>query len=72
MAKDEKEKVYKKGTTVWLCCATHDPQSREHEEYVLEEDMTESEIQEMAKDFMWNTKEPNWWFEEEEPTGRNY
>ena len=65
-----KQKTYKKGTTVWLVCATHDIQSKEWEEYTLTEDATEDELTKIAEEYMLNTKEPSWWFEEEEPTDR--
>jgi hypothetical protein len=61
------DKIYKKGTKVWLCCATHDAQSKEFEEYTLEADMTETELSDVAKEYFYNTKEPEWWFTEEEP-----
>jgi hypothetical protein len=71
------DKIYKKGTKVWLCCATHDAQSKEFEEYTLEADMTETELSDVAKEYFYllgcvhirivNTKEPECWFTEEEP-----
>lgn len=62
-----KEKIYKKGSTVWLCCATHDSQSMESEKYILEDDMLESELEDMAKDFYHSSKEPSWWISDSEP-----
>ena len=63
-------KKIKGGTTVWLCCATHDVGSKEWEEYTLTEDMTPSQLEDVAKDFFYNTKEPEWWVEFEEPDGQ--
>lgn len=61
------EKIYKAGTTVWLWWCTHDPQSKEVEEYTLTEDMTEEELEKLAEDYMWNDKEPEWGFSETKP-----
>jgi hypothetical protein len=61
------KRKYKAGTVVFLCCATHDAQSREHEAYTLTEDMSHDELEEVAKEFFYNTKEPEWWFQEENP-----
>lgn len=57
-------KVYKKGLTVLLWCATHDPQSKETEEYVLNQDHTEEELNKIAEDFFYSCKEPEWGFVE--------
>jgi hypothetical protein len=55
--------MYKKGTKVRLYCCTHDAQSKEYEDIILDEDTSETMLNEMAKDFMYNTKEPEYWFE---------
>lgn len=60
-------KKFKKGSSVWLWCCTHDPQSKEVEEYILTEDHTEDELTKIAEDFFWSQKEPEWGFIEEEP-----
>lgn len=60
-------KVYKKGTTVWLWCCTHDTQSYEKEEYKLTEDHTEEELNKIAEEFFYSNKEPEWGFNDEEP-----
>jgi hypothetical protein len=57
-----KKVKFKKGTTVELFCCTHDMQSEEYEDYTLEVDMTEDELNKIAEDFFWNTKEPEWGF----------
>jgi hypothetical protein len=57
------ERIYKKGTVVRLCCETNDPHSHEYNHVVLKKDATESELKQMAENFMWDTKEPSWWFE---------
>jgi hypothetical protein len=59
-------KKYKKGTTVYLNCCTHDIQSRATEPYTLEVDMTSDELEELAEQFFWDTKEPEWWVSEQE------
>lgn len=56
-------KIYKAGTKVRLYCSTHDFHSKESDLYTLEHDMTEDEINSLAEEYMWNTKEPEWWFE---------
>lgn len=61
------EKIYKKGSKVWVWCCTHDAQSMEKELVTLEYDHTEAELEKYAEEFMWNTKEPSWGFEEQEP-----
>lgn len=66
------EKKFKKGAKVWLVCATHDPQSKEWEEYELEEDMTEEEVEALAEQFFWDRKEPQWWVSEEKPSRRGW
>lgn len=58
-----KSKVYKKGTVVMLHCCTHDLHSEEQEEWTLTEDTTEEEIESVAEQFMWDSKEPEWYFE---------
>lgn len=58
----------KKGTTVWLVCRTHDAQSKEWDEYTLEEDMTEDELMEIAREYAESTKELEWWIEDKKPT----
>lgn len=57
--------IYKKGTKVWIWCCTHDFQSEQQYEYVLEENMSEEELNAIAEEFFWNTKEPEWGFSEE-------
>ncbi len=59
-------KKYKAGQVVFLNCRTHDSFSKESEEYTLTEDMTEEELEKVAEEFFWNTKEPEWWITEEE------
>lgn len=57
-------KKYKKGTKVELFCATHDFQSMESEVIVLDEDCDEEQLESMAKEFFYETKQPEWWFKE--------
>lgn len=64
------KKIYKKGSKVFLCCSTHDAQSLQYEEYELEADYTEEELEKLAEEYFWNTKEPSWWFQEDEPEDR--
>lgn len=54
--------MIKAGTTVWLWCCTHDTQSMVQEQYVLEVDMTEQQLEELAEEYFWNEKEPEWGF----------
>ena len=65
--KMSKKKIYKAGTTVWLWCRTHDGQSQDKQEYTLETDHTEAELNECAEEFFWSCKEPEWGFSDEEP-----
>ena len=65
-----KMKTYKKGETVFLCCTTRDFQSTEFEKYTLEEDMTQVELEKLAEEFFWASKEPEWWVSDEEPESR--
>lgn len=65
-------KIYKKGTIVWLWCCTHDFQSKEIEEFVLDNDYTEEELEDLAKDFFYNVKEPEWGFSETKIEDDNY
>jgi hypothetical protein len=56
--------IIKKGTKYTLHCCTHDVQSqRTSDIYELEEDITEEQLDKEAEDFMWNAKEPEWWYE---------
>lgn len=57
------KKKNKKGTKVRLHCCTHDSGSEDYEDIVLEDDCTDEELEEMAKEFMYDTKEPEYWFE---------
>jgi hypothetical protein len=57
------DKIYPKGTKVRLYCCTHDYGSEEFEDIVLDSDTTEAFLNEMAVDFMENTKQPESWFE---------
>ncbi len=43
------EKVYKKGETVYIWCCTHDAQSLEYEKLILEDDMTEMDLEDWAE-----------------------
>lgn len=48
---------------VKLWCCTHDLQSDAEEEVEVDDDTTDAELEEMAKDFMWSMKEPEWGYE---------
>ena len=56
------EIVARKGEKVILHCCTHDLQSEASEEYICEDDTTDKELTDMAEEFMWNTKEPEWYW----------
>lgn len=61
---NSKSFIYKKGTKITLWCCTHDSQSMEEFTFVLDSDMTGDELEDAAKDFFWQTKEPEWGFKE--------
>ena len=45
-------------------CSTHDFQSKEESDIEeFEDDITEKELEEMAEQFFWESKEPGWWYE---------
>ena len=62
--KGKTDTIIKKGTKFKLHCCTHDLQSeRESEVYELEEDITSEQLEKEAEGFMWEEKEPEWWYE---------
>lgn len=60
------EKVYPKGTKIKLNCACRIVGSQETDEIILDEDMTESQVDELAREFMEERIGPEWGFEEVE------
>jgi hypothetical protein len=52
----------KKMIKVKLWCCTHDTQSMEEDVIEVDADTTDEELDEMAKEYMYNTKEPEWGF----------
>lgn len=56
-------KVYKKGTKIRLWCTDNFMRDEEEDIIVLENDMSERRLEEMANDFKENTLSPSWGFE---------
>lgn len=54
--------IIKKGTKVKIWACSHDLQSERDYDLVLDEDMTESELDDTAKEFMWESLQPEWGF----------
>jgi len=52
---------------VKIWCCTHDLQSDEEEIIEVADDITDQELESIAEEFMWNTKEPEWGFEKIDP-----
>jgi hypothetical protein len=48
---------------VRLFCSTHDLQSKVSDIIKVDADTTDEDLEGMAEDFFWNSKEPCWWFE---------
>lgn len=46
---------------IW--CNTHDLQSEEDDIIEVDDDITDDELDEMAEEFFWNNKEPEWGWE---------
>ena len=47
---------------IFYCC-THDFQSEDHSDIEeFDDDTTIKELEEMAEEFFWNSKEPSWWY----------
>jgi hypothetical protein len=44
-------------------CSTHDLQSEEEGTWDVPDDTTDEELEEMAKDYFWECKQPEWWYE---------
>ena len=54
--------VAKKGQVITLHCCTHDCGSEEHEDFTLEDDATEFDLDNMAAEFLENMKQPEYWW----------
>lgn len=48
---------------VRLYCCTHDAGSTEYEDIEVDDTLTDEQLEEMARDFFYSTKEPEFWFE---------
>jgi len=44
-------------------CCTHDFQSKVEEIIEVDDNTSEEDLDDMAKDYFWNEKEPEWGFE---------
>lgn len=58
-----KKIVAKKGQRVTLKCCSHDVGSDREETEVLEFDATHEDLDEMARMFMEDSLQPEWWYE---------
>ena len=59
----EKEKVYKAGTKITLHSSCNYAGCEDQEEITLDDDTTESQLNEMAQEFCQETVQPEGWFE---------
>jgi hypothetical protein len=55
-----KDKIVAKGTKIKLWCCTHDRGSDDERIIILDDDYNENELEEMAKEFMYESKEPEY------------
>lgn len=63
MTKRKNELKIVKGTRIKFWCCTHDRESDDSRITILEDDYTHEELNEMAKEYMWQQKEPEWGWE---------
>ena len=47
---------------VRLYCCTHDSGSKEFEDVEVDDETTDDQLEEMAKEFFFSVKEPEYWF----------
>lgn len=58
-----KKKYYKKGTKVRLRCNSTYAGTDAYEDIILEEKTSEEELDSMAREFMYESLQPECWFE---------